>query len=128
MRSNPSQDTGLPESFFGISTDAPSRDGFYFAPIYRIGEDARGTIADGTQPRLYPDGKSHDWTFDYSPTAAGGRGQITVTLDDQRTVLPLAAGDRGDDRFDRFGIISAWVDGNSQTIYCDDLTYTVRQE
>ena len=30
--------------------------------------------------------------------------------------------------FDRFGIITTWVDGNSQTIYFDDLTYTFRQD
>ena len=31
-------------------------------------------------------------------------------------------------RFNRFGIITTWVDGNSQTIYFDDLTYTCKQE
>ena len=29
-------------------------------------------------------------------------------------------------RFNRFGLISTWVDGNSQTIYFDDLTYTCK--
>ena len=27
---------------------------------------------------------------------------------------------------DRFGIVTTWVDGNGQTIYFDDLTYTCR--
>jgi hypothetical protein len=127
--SNPSQDTGLPKHFFGISTDAPSSEGFYFAPVYRIGGDARGDASRLGPPRIYPDGKPHDWTFEYSPTAADGRGQIIVTLDDQKVALPLADGHKAHGaRFDRFGIISPWVDGNSQTIYFDDLTYTARQE
>ena len=127
MVSNPSQNAGLPRNFLGISTDAPSREGFYFSPTYRIA-DANGIASDGTPPHLYPDGKSHDWTFNYSPDAANG-GQITVTLDEQSIRLPVAAGDiAAGARFDRFGIISTWIDGNSQTIYFDDLTYTFRQD
>ena len=30
-------------------------------------------------------------------------------------------------RFDRFGIITTWIDGNGQAIYFDDLTYTCTQ-
>jgi hypothetical protein len=126
---NPSQSFGLPLNFFGISTDAPSRDGFYFSPAYRVGSDSRGAGSDANHPRLYPDGKPRDWTFDYSPTAADGQGLISVTLDDQKIELPLAGGDRKSGaRFDRFGIVSTWIDGNSQTIYFDDLTYTFRQD
>ena len=29
--------------------------------------------------------------------------------------------------FDRFGIITTWIDGNSQDIYFDDLSYTWKQ-
>jgi hypothetical protein len=128
-QSNPSQDSGLPKNFFGISTDAPSRDGFYFSPTYRVAGDHRGYVQDGSSPALYPDSKPRDWTFDYSPTAAGGNGQITVTIDGHSVRLPLDPGARAaGTRFDRFGIISTWVDGNSQTIFFDDLTYTVRQD
>jgi len=31
-------------------------------------------------------------------------------------------------RFNRFGIVSTWVDGNGQVVYLDDLSYTIRQE
>lgn len=128
MRSNPSQDNGLPRSFLGVSTDAPSRDGFYFTPIYRLKNDAGGR-ASGDHPILYPDGAVHDLTFTYSPTAADGRGEITVTLDRQTVRLPLGQGHKvAGTRFNRFGLITTWVDGNSQTIYFDDLTYTCRQE
>ena len=127
--SNPAQDSGLPKGFFGISTDGPSSEGFYFSPTYRIGPDLRGDAGHAHPPRIYPDGKAHDWTFDYSPSAADGQGQITVTLDDQAVKLPLAPGHKASGaRFDRFGIVTTWVDGNSQTIYFDDLTYTFRQD
>jgi hypothetical protein len=129
MRSNPSQKQGLPRDFFGISTDAPSRDGFYFAPTYRIGEESASSGFVGQPPHLYPDGQSHDWTFDYSPVGAAGNGEIAVTLDKQSIKLSLAPGHKtAGARFDRFGIISTWIDGNSQAIYFDDLTYTFRQD
>jgi len=127
MAVNPAQDTGLPRNFLGISTDGPSREGFFFTPIYRTAEDGRGQLGTG-QPRIYPDGKSHDWSLEYSPSAAGGRGAITVTLDKQAVRLPLAEGHKTSaTRFNRFGLVTTWVDGNSQTIYFDDLSYTSRQ-
>jgi hypothetical protein len=128
MKVNPSQETGLPKNFFGISTDAPSREGFYFTPIYRVNGDARGH-ATVKAPHISPDGAAHDWTFDYSPTGAQGKGQITVTLDKQTVHLPLGEGHRAKGgRFNRFGLVTTWVDGNSQTIYFDDLRYTCKQE
>src|SRR5207302_4513691 len=30
-------------------------------------------------------------------------------------------------RFDRFGIVTTWIDGNAQRLYFDDLTYTCAQ-
>jgi hypothetical protein len=127
--SNPAQDAGLPADFLGISTDGPSRDGFYFAPTYRVGGNSAHGAAHGAPPAIYPDGKSHDWTFDYRPQAADGNGQITLTLDRQSIGLPLERGARAAGaRFDRFGIITTWIDGNSQSIYFDDLTYTFRQD
>lgn len=127
--SNPAQDSGLPKGFFGISTDAPSSEGFYFSPTYRVGPDLRGDAGHSQPPRIYPDGKAHNWTFNYSPGSADGQGQITVTLDEQSVELPLAPGHKSAGaQFDRFGIISTWVDGNSQTIYFDDLSYTFRQD
>lgn len=31
-------------------------------------------------------------------------------------------------RFDPFGLITTWIDSNSQTIYFVDLTYTFRRK
>jgi hypothetical protein len=134
--SSDSQANGLPDNFLGISTDAPSREGFYFAPTYRFGGEY-GHGANHKPPHLYPDGKTHDWTLQYLPTGgtngrpvAGGEGCITATLDGRAVHLPLGKGHRANakSQFDRFGIITTWIDGNSQTIYFDDLTYTVKQE
>ncbi|MSQ96801.1 MAG: hypothetical protein EXR98_19915 [Gemmataceae bacterium] len=123
-----SQASGIPKSFLGISTDGPSREGFHVAPIYRVNGDRQG-YASGKLPRIHPDGKAHDWTLEYAPTAAGGKGQITVTLDKQSVTLVLADGHKAaGSRFDRFGLITTWIDGNGQTIYFDDLKYTWKQE
>ena len=78
---------------------------------------------------ILPNRKSHDWTFRYTPAGADGRGQITVTLGRQKTVLDLGQSHRlARTRFDRFGIITTWIDGNGQRIYFDDLTYTASQK
>src|SRR5262249_41468336 len=42
MAMNPSQATTTPESFLGVSTDGPSREGFNFAPVYRVKGDRQG--------------------------------------------------------------------------------------
>jgi hypothetical protein len=78
-------------------------------------------------PHIYPDGVSHDWSLEYSPQGAAGNGQITLTLDQQSVRLDLHKGHRATGaHFNRFGIITTWIDGNSQTIYFDDLTYTCK--
>jgi hypothetical protein len=128
MASNPSQNNGLPRTFLGVSTDGPSSEGFYFSPTYRLKGDGQGSVGRGS-PRIYPDGATHDWSLEYSPTTAEGRGEITLTLDKQVVRLPLAPGHKADGtRFNRFGLITTWIDGNGQTIYLDDLTYTWKQD
>jgi hypothetical protein len=108
--------------------DGPSREGFYFAPAYRGGDADHVGVSGNGSPRIYPDGAPHDWTLDYSPKAAGGRGRITLTLDGKAVPLDLGEGTKkAGARFDRFGIVTTWVDGNGQTIYFDDLTYTCRR-
>lgn len=47
-------------------------------------------------------------------------------LDGQAVTLDLSASHRPiGGHFDRFGIITTHIDGNGQTVYFDDLTYTV---
>ena len=128
LRSNPSQKQGIPESVVGIHIEGPSRDGFLFYPVHRVrgGEGRSGLSADA--PPIHPDGASHDWTLEYDPSGAGGRGRVTVSLDGRTASLDLAPGDKGGaTRLDRFGIVTSWIDGNSQSVYWDDITYTMKQ-
>lgn len=128
LRQNNSQANSIPESVLGIHIEGPSRDGFYFYPVYRtLGGDGRtGLSAD--VPRIYPDRQTHDWSLDYDPSGGNGKGRITVTLDGRSTTLDLEEGARTRGTLlDRFGIVTSWIDGNSQEVYWDDVTYTVRQ-
>ncbi|PYJ01604.1 MAG: hypothetical protein DME25_17790 [Verrucomicrobia bacterium] len=127
LHQNPAQDQGIPMDYLGINIEGPSSEGFLFYPVYRV----HGAIAaaydrnSGTALRIYPDGKSHEWSLQYDPAGSDGRGEIRVSLDDQSCLLKLAPGARAAGAsFDRFGICTPWIDGNSVTAYFDDLHYT----
>jgi hypothetical protein len=124
MAVNPAQDSGLPRDFLGIVVDGPSREGFYSAPAYRLHDGKQGHAGDSHHPpHVYPDGKAHDWKLECSPTAAGGKGRITLTLDRQSVALDLKEGQQAAGaHFDRFGLVTTWVDGNAQHVYFDDPT------
>ena len=127
MASNRSQKHSIPKDFIGINIEGPSSEGFFFYPVYRVhGDEAQALGSDGGKaPRIYPDRKVHDWFLRYDPNAAGGHGQITVGLDDQTCTLNLEPNARKTGAtFDRFGIVTPWIDGNSVTVYFDDLSYT----
>ena len=127
MRSNPSQKESIPMDYVGINIEGPSGEGFFFYPVYRAhGGDGEALGANGGKaPRIYPDGKMHDWFLRYDPAGAGGGRQITVGLDDQMCTLNLRQADKTTGAiFNRFGICTPWIDGNSVTVYFDDLTYT----
>jgi hypothetical protein len=125
---NPAQNSGFPKSFLGVAVEGPSREGFLFYPAYRVRGDGQGYANGADRPHILPDGKSHDWALTYDPTAANGRGRMVVTFDGKSVSLDLGADDRKTGaRFDRFGLITTWIDGNAQRIYFDDLTYTSGQ-
>ena len=128
MRVNDSQDDGIPESCLGIHVEGPSSEGFCFYPVYRTkGRRGRAPAAREFN-RIYPDGQVHDWSLDYDPLGASGKGQITVVYDGASHTFDLEDGDRAaGTAFDRFGIVTPWIDGNSQNVYWDDITYTVIQ-
>lgn len=128
MEVNPSQSSGWPRSFLGVAIEGPSREGFFFYPAYRVRGDGQGHAGSDDRPHLLPDGRGHDWSLEYDPKAAEGRGRIVVTLDRKRVVLDLGAGHRATGaRFNRFGLVTTWIDGNGQHIYFDDLRYTDSQ-
>lgn len=124
MKSNASQKQAIPMDFLGINIEGPSSEGFYFYPVIRAHGDAAHSMPRGA-PRIYPDGRAHDWTLLYTPEGGVGHGQITVTLDGESCSLNLDAGLRElGASFDRFGLCTPWVDGNSVMVYFDDLRYT----
>jgi hypothetical protein len=129
MRSNDSQNSATPENFVGAAIEGPSSEGFYLYPTY--GLDQEGVRASGgrgtpTPPYIYPNGQSRDWTLDYNPDGNGGTGNITVTLSGQAVTLNLDPGHKQmGASFNRFGIITTHIDGSGQTVYFDDLTYTL---
>ena len=127
-RSNPSQSQAIPEGVVGINIEGPSSEGFCFYPVTRLpGRDGR-VSPDLRSLHIYPDGAVRRWTFDYDPAGASGRGRITVTLDDRPVHLDLAEGDKAAGAtFDRFGLVTPWIDGNGQVVYFDDVTYTTGQ-
>jgi hypothetical protein len=129
MRSNESQRDGLPESVLGIHIEGPSSEGFRFYPVLRVkgGGSKLGSVRDF--PTIQPDGKSRDWSMEYKPAGTGGNGRITVMLEGKSSTFVLDSSDSNQTtNFDRFGIVTSWIDGNSQDVYLDDISYTVIQE
>lgn len=129
MRQNESQNDGVPECVLGIHIEGPSSEGFRFYPVIRAdGEQSR--LADVRQfPRIYPDGASHAWSLRYAPASADQGARIVVELDGQSNVFEIAdAKGLARTTLDRFGIVTSWIDGNSQDVYWDDLSYTTAQD
>jgi hypothetical protein len=127
MQKNPSQKHSIPSDYLGINIEGPSSEAFFFYPVYRThGDEALALGHDGGRaPRIYPDRRVHDWFLDYDPEGANGNGRITVGLDDRTCSLNLGPGHKAAGAtFDRFGICTPWIDGNSVTVYFDDLEYT----
>ena len=123
------QDSGAPKCLIEMVIEGPSMEGFFVYPSYRMNGDLEGQNARDPNPlRIYPDGKPHDWSLEYEPAAAEGRGRITVTLDGRSVHCDLREGHKDPNTtFDRFGIVTSWIDGNSVNAYFDDITYTVSQ-
>lgn len=126
MRVNESQRNGMPEAVLGIHIEGPSSLGFRFYPVLRVrgGDSLYGEVREF--PTIYPDGASHEWSLTYDPR---GNGLIVVTLDGKSGTWDLPEGTKSSlTTFDRFGIVTSWIDGNSQDVYWDDLSYTAAQK
>ena len=131
LHSNPRQDQSIPMDYIGINIEGPSSEGFFFYPVYRVHGDAARALGSnsGKAPRIYPDRKVHNWVLRYDPAGAGGRGRITVSLDEQTCTLDLEPGVKAiGASFNRFGICTPWIDGNSVTVFFDDIEYTCAGE
>jgi len=126
MRSNELQSDSVPASVVAIHIEGPSREGFCFYPVYRT-KDGNSRVSNLRESiHIYPDGAVHDWSLAYNPDGADGKGQITVSLDSESGTFDLEVGAKtSGTQLDRFGIVTSWIDGNSQDVYWDDITYTV---
>jgi hypothetical protein len=120
--------TGFPASFLGVAIEGPSREGFLFYPVYHFSNGAtdfaRNTIE---LPHILPDGSPHEWSLDYTPPASGAPGKLRATLGERAGAVEVPEISQESAEFDRFGIVTTWIDGNSQRVYFDDLSYTFRQ-
>jgi hypothetical protein len=122
-----SQSSSLPRSFVGIAIEGPSREGFFFYPVYRTLEDRHSAASVWGPLRIRPDGAPHTWSLEWAPPGAGS-GRMDVSLDGQAFSIEVDPSlSASATRLDRFGIITTWVDGNGQRVYLDDLEYTVAQ-
>ena len=123
------QSSLLPACFLGLVLEGPSREGFLLRPMLCTRKLDATENAIARRPHIYPDGTSHEWDLRYDPNGAGGNGEMTLRMDGKDLNVPLKAGMKSSKtRFDRFGIVTTWVDGNGQRVYLDDLTYTFRAE
>ncbi len=123
-----SQDSGFPMNFVGLAIEGPSREGFQVYPVFRLADGTAGYQRDADTPHILPDGQSADWSLEYAPQAANGSGRLTVTFAGQAVSVELdPCSEHMTTRFNRFGLVTTWIDGNAQCVYFDDLTYTWRQ-
>jgi hypothetical protein len=125
---SPEQSSGVPRNFLGLAIEGPSREGFQFYPIYRLADGTDGYSRNVDAPHILPDGRSAQWSMEYAPPTPQVAARLKVSYDGQSVAVDLPADlPAADTRFDRFGIVSTWIDGNAQTVYFDDLSYTYRQ-
>ena len=128
LRVNPQQNNATPCQVLGVNIEGPSAEGFYFYPVLRGSGDTlhpRGYLG---APRIYPDGRSHSWTLDYVPADGVTPARVAVTLDDQHIEQVIPAAVLAEKIvFDHFGLITPWIDGNGQTVFFDDIDFTIRQ-
>jgi hypothetical protein len=118
---------GFPESFLGVAIEGPSREGFLFYPACHTSSGTTSYAYGSDLPHILPDGSSHDWSLEYEPPQADRPGRLRATLDGEGGSVDIARTASERIEFDRFGIITTWIDGNAQRVYFDDLTYTVKQ-
>jgi hypothetical protein len=111
------------KNILAILVEGPSRIGHYFRPEVRAA-NGEGVSADAG-PIIRPDGHVHRWELRYSPSDAGGNGEVTVKLDDHVQSIALKRGYRKlGAKFDRFGIFNSQTGGHYVDIALDDLRFT----
>ncbi len=114
-----------PANVLGVQIDGTTTSGPRFRGCVASGDPKLAHCPWETAPPLAPDGAVHTWKIEYSPQEDGGRGRLTVWLDDRRDSFTLPEGlrQRGA-AFDRFGLCVHEGGGRGSLIYLDDLEFT----
>jgi hypothetical protein len=115
------------ENFVGVYFDSLSTDGRIVAPLYGT---SQGSKREGRGHLIFEPGRRYEWTLDYDPAAAEGRGTITFTLNAQSITHALREGDKAKGALmDRFGLFNMqWANSKWCEVYFDDLSYTALAE
>jgi hypothetical protein len=113
-----------PKNLIGAFVEGPNSVGSMFRPCYATSDPNIGAAAKHA-PVINPFGKRYTWKIRYDPRAAGGNGEVTVSLGDETAVLALTPEARRQNAvFDRFGVAVYEGGGQWHTFFLDDLQYT----
>jgi hypothetical protein len=116
-----------PKNLLGVFAEGPNSVGSLFRPLYATSDPAIGAPAK-SGPVINQTGKPHAWRIEYDPEAAGGHGEITVSLDGETATLQLPPEARKQNAlFNRFGLAINEGGGQYSTVYLDDLQYTTNR-
>jgi hypothetical protein len=114
-----------PKNILGILVEGPTSTGPALRGAVASADPKLGHVQKETAPRIRADGKPHTWKIEYRPDGAGGRGEVTVWLDDQRDSIALPEGLRKRGAaLNRFGLFVYEGGGHRTELYLDDLEYT----
>jgi hypothetical protein len=123
-----SENLGWPmKNFVGVVFDSLSDTGRIVSPLCGTRE---GHSGEGKWITFVPDGTNYDWTMEYDPSAEGGRGALTFSINGQTTTMPLGPDARAKGAtLNRFGVFNlGGANSKHCVVWLDDLTYTVRAE
>jgi hypothetical protein len=110
-------------NLLAVAIEGPSRIGHYFRAVYRT-QNGAGVLEE-SGPIIRPDSIVHTWSIRYSPKAASGASEITITFDNQTQTLALKPEHRKIGAvFDHFGLFNMQVGGHAVDISLENLTYT----
>ena len=117
-----------PCNFVGVLLNTLSSTGRFIAPQV---VSSQGTHAFGHVKVLFtPDGRVYEWSLDYNPQGAQGRGTLRLALGDQAQTIELPDRMRKEGAImNRFGVFNM-QDNNGKfcDVYLDDLEYTVERK
>jgi hypothetical protein len=120
----------LPDKFLGVTIAAGSN-GYGMIPSYRSPRATEEETLNSWNPatRVYEDGEWREFSMEYDPEGAGGKGQLKLQVGKSGTpvIYDLKEGAKGADfAFDRVGLLTHRKGGGKpHAIFFDKLTYTV---